>query len=178
MALRGWSARRYAEAILALATEQGNVAEWRDGLAEAAAGLSGDALRLLAAPSINLEARRRALRSATEKAPPGVRALLLTLLRRERIGALPDVARAFGELLDARDGIDRAVITTATALEGAARGELVRELERTTGRTLRAAFAVDPQLIGGAVVRVGDRQIDGSLRTRLALLRERLAAAP
>ena len=151
--------------------------QWRDALVGVSAALSRETLRLLASASVSLDARRRALKSATKDAPRGVRALLSTLLERKRISELPDISRAFGDLLDARDGIEKAVITTATPLDAAAQQRLVDELERSTGRRLRAAFAVDPELIGGAVVRVGDHEIDGSLRARLTLLRERLATA-
>lgn len=175
-ALRGSTARRYAEAILDLALERNELAEWRDGLDRVVASLPADTLRLLANPSLGVAARRAALEAAARDLPSGVRALLLTLLERERIRALPDIARAFHDLLDAREGIEKALITTAAPLADDDQKALVRRLEEQTERKLRAAFAVEPGLLGGALVRIGDREIDGSLRTRLALLREQLAA--
>lgn len=176
MALRGSSAKRYAEALLDLALERRSVDEWRESLDRVAAGFSADVLKILSAPSIGMEPRRRAIELATADEPIAIRALLVQLFEREQVRLLPQIARAFHALLDERAGIEPAVIATAVPLDEAARRELVERLERESGRRLRASFAVDPDLLGGAVVRVGDHQLDGSLRTRLDLLRQRLAA--
>lgn len=175
MALGGSSARRFAEAALALAVEQNAVDSWRGSLDRVAAALAGATLRLLRAPSISLAARRRALEEAVAGEPAGVRALLEMLLERDRIALLPDVARTYRELLDARAGVEKAVLTTAVPLDEAARRDLVARLERLTDKKLRATFSVDADALGGVVVRIGDHQVDGSVRTRLALLREQLA---
>lgn len=175
MALGGASAKRFAEAALALAVEQDAVDAWRDSLVRVAAAVSGAGMRLLRAPSISLAARRRALAEAVAGEPPGVRALLAMLLQRGRIALLPDIVRAYQELLDARAGIEKAVITTAVPLDEAARRDLVARLERLSGKKLRATFTVEAAALGGVVVRIGDHQVDGSVRTRLALLREQLA---
>lgn len=177
MALRGASARRYAEALLELALEQGELDAWRASLERATAALSGDTLRLLRSPSISLATRSKALEEATAGEPGGIRGLLFTLLERDALRLLPDIRRSFEDLIDAREGIEKAVITTAVPLAEAERQDLVARLERETGRTLRPTFRVDPAILGGALVRVGDHQVDGSLRTRLAQLRERLATS-
>ncbi len=175
MALSGSTARRYAEAFLDLAQERGAVEEWSASLERVTSTLSAESLRSLAAPSYPLETRRRALEAAFANEPAGVRSLLSTLLERGRIGLLPPITRAYRDLLDARAGIEKAVITTAVPLAEGERGDLVRRLERESGTRLRTTFAVDPSLLGGMLVRIGDHQLDGSVRTRLAVMRERLA---
>ena len=171
----GSTARRYAEAFLDLAQEHRAVDEWTRSLDRVTEALSKEALRLLAAPTYPLEDRRRALEAATAKEPAPIRSLLVTLLERDRMEWLPAVTRAFHDLLDARAGIEKAVITTARPLEDEEQRSLVERLERVTSRRLRATFAVDPTLVGGMLVRIGDHEVDGSVRTQLDLLRERLA---
>lgn len=175
MPLRGSSPKRYAEALLDLADERGAVAEWRESLERLAGTLDRETLRLLAAPRVSLAARRAALERALAGEPVGARALLLNLLERDRITLFPDVVRAFRDLLDAREGIVKAVVTTAVPLDEAARRDLVARIEKATERKLRPTFAVDPGILGGSIVRVGDHQVDASLRGRLARLREHLA---
>lgn len=175
MPLGGSAPKRYAEALLDLAERHGDVEEWRKALDRVTAALTGDVLRTIASPAYPLDARRKALELATADEPAGIRSLLVTLLERGRIALLPTVARSFEDLLDARAGIEKAVITTAVPLAEGERGTVVRRLEADGGRRLRARFEVDPSILGGMLVRIGDHQIDGSVRTQLAVLRERLA---
>jgi F-type H+-transporting ATPase subunit delta len=175
MALTGSASKRYSEALLELADEAGAREAWTAALDTLARTLDADALRLLGNPSIPLDARRAALERATSGQPDVLRALLQTLLERERIGLLPAIAQAYHDLLDARAGVVKAVITTAVPLEEAERRELLSRLERASGKRLRPTFAIDPAIQGGLIARIGDHQVDGSLRTRLAMLRGRLA---
>ncbi len=176
MPLTGSAAKRYAEAFLDLAEERRAVDESAAALGRMAEALSGEAFRLLASPEHPIDSRRRALELVTASEPALVRALLFTLLERGRIALLPAIARAHRDLLDARAGVEKAVITTATELDESERRALVERLERASGKTLRATFAADPSLIGGVLLRIGDHQLDGSVRTRLAVMRDRLAA--
>jgi F-type H+-transporting ATPase subunit delta len=175
MALTGSAAKRYAEAVLELAEESRAIEEWTAALDRIVSALSREALRLLSAPSFPLTARRAALDGATAGEPAGVRALLQTLLERERIALLPAIARAYHDLLDERKGIEKAVITTAVPLDADQQREIVSRLERATGKRLRASFIVEPALKGGVVLRIGDHQLDGSVRTRLGAMRQQLA---
>jgi F-type H+-transporting ATPase subunit delta len=175
MALGGSKARRYAEAFLELAEEGGATDTWVESLDRVVASLSEEGIRLLANPTFPTEMRRRALEAAVESEPAGVRSLLVTLLERDAITALPAITRAVHDLLDKRAGIEKAVIATAVPIGESERRDIVARLERETEKRLRATFAVDPALQGGLVVRIGDHQVDGSVRTRLATLRQVIA---
>jgi len=105
-----------------------------------------------------------------------MRSLLVLLLETDRIALVPQIALAFGDLVDRREGIAKARITTAVALDEATRRELVQRLERESGRTLRATFAVDPTLIGGAKVQIGDHLFDSSVHAKLTALGRQLAS--
>lgn len=177
MTLRGSSAKRYAEALLELALEQGAVEDWKSDLARLAVAFPVEISSLLSAPTIAFSARRNALREATRSESPRVRALLEHLLELGRLALLPRIARAYDDLLDERAGVRRATVTTAVALDEDERRALARRLEGVTGLRLRTGFEVRPEILGGSIVRVGDHQVDASLATRLATLRRQLATA-
>ena len=175
MALGGSASRRYAEALLEIATEERAVADFRRSLEQIAVAFTPDVIRALRDPRIPLERRREALSAAAKGEPKAIRAVLDLMLERDRMTILPDVVRAFDDLVDRREGVLKAKITTTRELERADQGDLVRRLEQASGKTIRATFAVDQSLIGGAKVQIGDRLIDSSLRTQLDHLARDLA---
>jgi len=175
MALGGSAARRYAEALLEIATEEGQVAPYRRSLEQIATSFTPAVIRALRDPRVPLERRREALTASVKDEPKAIRAVLDLMIERDRMSILPDVIRAYGDLVDRREGVLKAKITTTRALESADQGDLVRSLEQASGKTIRATFAVDQSLIGGAKVQIGDRLIDSSLRTQLDHLARDLA---
>jgi F-type H+-transporting ATPase subunit delta len=113
----------------------------------------------------------------TKGQPKAIRSVLLLLEQRDRIALLPDIARAYGDLVDRRAGIVDAKITTAVELDQQQRGVFVERLEKSSGHKLKATFAVDPSLIGGAVIQLGDHQVDSSVRAQLHALRAQLSGS-
>ena len=105
-------------------------------------------------------------------ATPTTRHALLLLVDRRRAKTLPYVARMLRELADARRGVVRAEVTTAVPLNDAFYARLQARLEKMTGKRVAVDRRIDSSLIGGVVTRIGDRIIDGSLRTRLHSLRD------
>ena len=176
MALSGSAARRYAEALLALAPDARSVAALRTSLEKLAPVFDRVTIASLRDPSVAMKQRVEALGSALAEEPVTVRSLLVLLLETDRIALVPQIALAFGDLVDRREGVAKARITTAIALKETEQGELVRRLERESGRKLRATFAVDPALIGGAKVQIGDHLIDSSVYARLTALGRQLAS--
>jgi len=176
LALTGSAARRYAEALLGLAPDERTVGEFRRSLEKLAPVFDRVTVAGLRDPSVPMKDRVEALASGLRGEPDVMRSLLVLLLETDRISLVPQIALAFGDLVDRREGIAKARITTAVALDEAARRELVQRLERESGRTLRATFAVDPTLIGGAKVQIGDHLIDSSVRARLIALGRELAS--
>jgi F-type H+-transporting ATPase subunit delta len=102
--------------------------------------------------------------------------LVLLLLRRGRIEQLPRVAAEFRRLDDKRNGLTHATATSAAPLGPDEVRAITARLEQLTGGTIALETSVDPDLLGGVVVRVGDRLIDGSVRGRLERLRNQLAS--
>lgn len=175
MALSGSAARRYAEAIHDLAAAEKAVDAYRASLDSLATAITPQVIRVLRDPSVPLKQRLAAIDAATKGQPRAIRSVLLLLEQRDRIALLPDIARAFGELIDRRAGIIKAKITTAVALDDAQRKTFITRLEKSSGHQLRATFAVDDSLIGGARVQLGDHLVDSSVRAQLEALRARLA---
>ncbi|CAN5607207.1 F0F1 ATP synthase subunit delta [soil metagenome] len=176
MARRDSGARRYAEAAFEFGLRDGTVERWRTEL-ESAASVVGDerALSALANPSIPFEQRSVAVAALLKGiASDQAQNLVLLLLRRGRIEELSRVAAEFRRLDDRRQGIIHATATSASELTPDEVRALTQRLEQSTGGRIALDVQVDPSLLGGLVVRVGDRLIDGSVRGRLERLRNQL----
>jgi len=178
MARRTTSARRYAEAAFELAQASGDPAAWRTDLEAAAARLADRRLAaVLENQGLPLEARSELLSAALgPQVRPQIRNLASLLLRRGRSELLSRVAGEFARLDRARQGVTEAVATSAEPLEPSDAAALDRRLTELTGGRIELTTRVDPDLLGGIVVQVGDRLIDGSVRGRLERLRHQLAS--
>jgi F-type H+-transporting ATPase subunit delta len=171
-------ARRYAEAAFELATRDGTHDRWSSDL-HAAAELIGDerVARVVDNLAIPLAEREAVLERLLGRrlARPAFN-LVSLLARRGRMDALPAVAAHFDRLLDQSRGIVAATVTSAAPLSPDEAKAVGSRVEAMTGKQVRLTAAVDPELIGGLVVRVGDQWIDASVRGRLERLREQLVA--
>ncbi|MBI5485880.1 MAG: ATP synthase F1 subunit delta [Deltaproteobacteria bacterium] len=171
---------RYARALFALAEEKQNLPtlqrEWKD-LAETFRE-SPTLGPTLANPHLPLDQRERALSDLLDRLPasPATRGAVRLLLQKGRILMLPDVAGAFEKLVEDRTGRARATVTTAVPLSEDFHRGLQERLEKASGRKLAVERKVDGEILGGVVARVGDVLYDGSLRSALARLREKLLA--
>jgi F-type H+-transporting ATPase subunit delta len=173
------SARRYAEAAFQIAERDGTVDEWLGWLDRIGAVIADErTARALADPAVPFEVRRDALFSGLGTTlPRQIHNLVLLLLRRHRIEAAGEIAREFRRLYQRRLGITTGTITSAAPLTQEESIALARRLEEMTTGRVEITFLVDPAILGGVVVRLGDRLIDGSVRGRLERLRTQLASA-
>jgi F-type H+-transporting ATPase subunit delta len=105
---------------------------------------------------------------------PAVQRFVMLLLERGRIVLLPAIARAYRDMMDLHLGRVRAKVTSAQPLDAGALDRVRRALEQRTGKQVLLETAVDPELVGGVVARVGDLVLDGSVRTQLEDLRAKL----
>jgi F-type H+-transporting ATPase subunit delta len=178
MARTGTIARRYAEASFAIAERDGNVEEWLSQLRAIGDALSDPSLvRRLEDPKVPLAERQKALTGSLGRdVIPQVSNLAGLVLRRGRLDQLNDIAREFGRLYNRREGIVEATATSALELDDAEVDALRQRLEQITNGRVELALSVDPRLLGGVQVRLGDLLIDGSVLGRLERLRGRLAS--
>jgi F-type H+-transporting ATPase subunit delta len=174
----GSISRRYARALFSIGVDRGNFEQLGNELEDVAALWTGSAeLRdALANPVFKASEKRAVLQSLLPRvAPtPDVQKFVLLLLERRRLVAVPHIARAYRQMADEHTGRVRAHVTSAQPL-GPAELERVRQsLARRTGKQVILEASVDAALIGGIVARVGDLVLDGSVRTQLGTLRDKL----
>jgi len=176
MAKRDSSPRRYAEAAFQIATRDGSIETWRRELELATAATNGELMAVLANPALPLEQRLAAANGIFASLSQPVRNIVFLLVRRGRIEQLPRVTDEFVRLDERRQGISHATATSASPLTDLEVKALTARLEQMTGGRVALETDVDASLLGGLIVRVGDRLIDGSVRGRLERLRNQLAS--
>ncbi|MDX1623409.1 MAG: ATP synthase F1 subunit delta, partial [Gemmatimonadota bacterium] len=132
----------------------------------------------LHAPQIPAEEKRSVIEASLGEGfhPLAVRFLYL-VIDKHREAFLEEIVRAWRELLDERENRQSALVTTATPVDASMLRRIRGALEKTTGKTIDLEQAVDPDLLGGVVIKTGDTVIDGSVRARLERMRRRLKVA-
>ena len=171
---------QYANALADIAVQQGAA----DTAAQQLTGFgalyaeSGELRNFLSSPAVEAEAKRRVIEKLLARVGGSkiVRNFLYVVVDHQRAHALPEIIAAFAEVIRQRQGITEAQISSAVELSKAQKAEMEFTLEKLTGKRVEAKFSLAPELLGGAVVRVGDTVYDGSLRSRLNELRARLTS--
>lgn len=171
-------ARPYAQAAFDEARERQALGSWAQALAVAAQVVRDpDVQRLLGNPRI---APQQLAQLVIEVAGPQLdepgRNFVRTLAENRRLEVLPEIAALFERLKDEAEGTIDVTVTSAVELPAEQRSRLVTALEKRLSRRVELHCEIDPQLIGGAVLRAGDMVIDGSLRSRLERLEHQLTA--
>ncbi len=171
-------AERYAGALVDVALENKQADQVKQELAAFAAMVreSDDLHAFLANPSITRAIKHAAIEQLVQRmgASRTLRNYLFVIVDQRRAGMLIEIEQAFSALLDARQGITQATVTSAVELTSSERAEIDAALAKLTGRKVQAQCTTDPALIGGAVVRIGSTIYDGSVRAQLDRLRAKM----
>lgn len=177
MADRLTIARPYAKAAFARAKADGRLGSWSGALARAAAAVGDERVRaLFGSPKVTASQLAELVAGvAGDELDQYGRNFIALLAEAKRLPFLPEIAQIFDQLKDDAERVVDVQITSAAPL-GDEEGKLVAALEKRFDRKVRVHTAVDPELIGGAVVRAGDLTIDGSVKARLARLAQELTA--
>lgn len=172
------AARRYADAIFELAQSEQRLDAWEQDLVllDQVFGSPGVSEQL-GNPSIPAAKKDAFIDQHLGSAAPETRNLARLLVSRGRSDLAGQILVAYRDRLDAARGIVHAQVTTAVPLSDQERAAIGERLRQMTGQQVTLETAVDPAIIGGVVVRVGDKLIDGSTRSRLLQLKQRLAGA-
>ena len=170
-------AKRYARALFNAAQKTGKTDAVRRDLAtfESLWTQVPDLRRALESPLVPADKKRSIIDQAFAKDVDNLSRQFLHLLvdkRREEI--LPIVGEEFVQLSDAAQNLVRAFATVAAPLDDVQRAAMIESLERRTGKTVELQVSVNPAIIGGAVIRLQDTVIDGSVRGTLERIREEM----
>jgi len=171
-------ARRYAVAVSSLATEQQAADRVGSELATVADAIAGNAQarEFFLSPVIPKPAKERLLDEAFEgKLHPIALHTLLLLVRKRREPLLPALVAEYLDLQRAARGAQTVTLTAARALGASESASLVQRLERLYGKKFEVAQVVDPSLIGGLRIMMGDRRIDATIAGSLNALARDLA---
>ncbi len=169
-------ARNYAEALFELGEKSGQTPEFAE-LIDAVAGAvetTPQAQAVLMSPRVPKAEKARILAGALRGAPREFVLYLQALVKRGRQGPLRPIATEYLALLDIKLNRIRAGVTLAHPADETLRRSIRDALGRQLGKEVIASFTVDPAILGGAVVRVGERIHDGSVRRRMTKLRRHL----
>ena len=175
-------ARPYAQAVFEMARDSNQLAAWSSVLELAAAAAATSEFRaLLQSPAADLQALVRLLAGICREqlkdcaplaggdAAPAEN-LLRLLAENRRLAALPAIAEAYEALRARAENVLDVQVASATALDEAQQRSLAEALQKRLGKQVRLHLKLDPALLGGARLQVGDQVIDGSVRTRLEKL--------
>ncbi len=171
------SARRYAQAVFQIAVEQDALDAWSGDLRSLAEAIEVQELaNVLDAPQVPLARKVEAIRGAVGGAVGPLAANLLCVLASRNLAHLvPAVLDEYSRMIDERRGVETAEVTSAVRLDDAQRENVTKILEGVAGKKVRLHTLVRPEILGGIVARVGDRVIDGSVRTKLRQMRRDLS---
>jgi F-type H+-transporting ATPase subunit delta len=169
-------ARNYAEALFELGERSGNTDRYAE-LFDAVAGAVETTPQLqavLMSPRVPKAEKIRLFGAALKSTPREFVLFLQALLKRRRQRLLREISTEYQALLDIKHNRIRAGVTLARPAEPALQREIQAALSRELGKDVIAAFHLDPEILGGTVVRIGERIHDGSVRRRMTKLRRHL----
>jgi F-type H+-transporting ATPase subunit delta len=171
--------RNYAEALLTLARKNGEQEEWGALIDAISVGMREDhTLRtFLESPKLSAARKIELLKKALgKKVPPLFLRFLETVIMKRRQMLIPEIASEYRSLIDESE--DRVHVNVTVAREPAEpeKDALVKQLSRLFGKRVVPHISLNPAILGGVIVKVGDTVMDGSVRRRLASLRQRMLA--
>ncbi len=171
---------QYANAMADIALAQGAAEPAAQQLHDfgAAYAQSAELRTFLASPAVSVEAKHAVIEKLVARlgASKIIRNFLFVIADHRRTQLIPEVIAAFLQVIRQRQGVAETEVSSAVELSAGQKKEMAATLARLTGKKIETKYGLDPALLGGAVVRIGDTIYDGSLRSRLNEMRARLAA--
>jgi F-type H+-transporting ATPase subunit delta len=171
--------RNYAETLLVLARREGQQEEWGTLIESIARAMQEDQTLRTFLESPKLAASRKIeilAKALGKRVPPLFLRFLETVIMKRRQMVIPEIASEYRALIDESEGRVHANVTVAREPAEPEREALKRQLSRLFGKRVVPHFSINPAILGGVIIKVGDTVIDGSVRRRLATLRSRMLA--
>lgn len=173
----GTVARNYAEALLALATKADNRTGFATMIRDVATAMTTDLTvrQFMESPRVSYEEKTAVLSKAfADRVPRVFLRFLETMVQNRRQMLIPAVATAYANLLDEAEGRVHADVVVARPVSDAEVQGMAAQLSKALGKNVVAHVSVNPGIMGGVVVKLGDTVMDGSVRRRLNVLAQRM----
>ena len=172
-------ARTYARALFEAAKDKGRIEPVRDELATFVEAVEEvpELRSLIRNPELDPRTKAAALDAVLEGADELIRNFVRVVTEKGRAAQLDEIAREYEALVAAEEQILSVELTTAYALSDGEAAAIVKQIEEASGQRVEAERTVDPDLIGGLVLKAGSLEVDSSVRGRLDRLRRDLAHA-
>ncbi len=172
-------ARVYAQALFDAARDVGAVEPLGRDLGDFVAALAASASlrRVLADPQVDAAARRRVLAEVLRGGPPLLSNALQLMLERGRFAAVAAMREAYLVLAAAEEGVVEVEVVSVAELAPETENKIAARVREATGRRVDLVRRIDPDILGGLVLRIGDVIVDGSVKARIHQLRRRLVTA-
>ncbi len=169
-------ARRYAKALFTVGKEQDKFETFNETL-KGVAGLytsSPEVADALTNPLYPVDVKAKVMEGmvASMEVDPVISKFLNLLVEKKRAEILPEIAEEFQVMVDEEKNISHGTVVSAVELSDELQAKVKATLEKLTGKTVELSTSVDPTIIGGIVAKVGDLELDGSIRTQLASLKD------
>jgi F-type H+-transporting ATPase subunit delta len=167
----------YARSLFEAAQDAGNLDEVREQVGQVAEAISDDhdLQVFFFSPYLTSEDKKEGLRKAISDAEPIVRNFLELLVENQRMPELFRIRRELDRLWEQEHKLLPVQITSAVELDDEVKAQIIDRIAQQTGRTVESSSSVDPDILGGLVVRVGNTVLDASIRHRLEQLRKQVA---
>ena len=172
-------AKNYAEALLELARRAEDPSGWGKLMRDVANGMQQDITvqHFLESPKISEQQKNDVFFKALgDSVPRHFLRFLQTLVRKRRQLLIPEISSEYDKLLDIHEGRVHANVTVARETSDADTARIAEQLSRVVGKTVVPHVNVNPAILGGVVVKIGDTVMDGSVRRRLARLKGQMLA--
>jgi F-type H+-transporting ATPase subunit delta len=172
-------AQVYARSLFQVAQEQGKLDVVREELGQVSETLetNHDMRLFFFSPYFSTEEKREGLRTTIQGADPVTMNLLDVLVENHRLPVVPRIRREYERLWRDANDLLPVTVTSAVELDDAVVARISEEIGRQTGRTVELTRTVDPSIVGGFIVRVGNSIIDSSIKNRLENLRKQIVRA-
>lgn len=170
------SAKRYAQAIFEIALESNKLKEWQSIVAKIAKLVDDDEFVGLAEnPKIPFDLKEKLVQEKLGKTNAMALNLVYLLISKGKLKIADQISQEYDRLLNDHYGIKSAEVTTAITLDNAEKEKLGQNIEALVRKKVSMKVQVNPDILGGFIARIDDSLIDGSVRTRLEILKRKLA---
>lgn len=170
------TAMRYAQAAFEIAKEENKLNQWQADLDKIGRLVGDDDIYgFLVNPKINRAKKMQVIKENLKGAEPKVLNMVYVLISKGKVNTISDIVKEFERLRNRDEGVEEVEVATAIALDNNEQKTLIEKLSKMTGNKIVLKTKVDPTLVSGIVVRIGDKLIDGCLKSKLKTMHKQLS---